>query len=89
MAKFCRAFRPPCGANEPACGANEPLAAEASLCLDTDFTPDILCHNVVQLRHKSHFVIQLDRFQTKNTGWSLINEAVVLNKRMAKMCSLI
>ena len=64
MAKFCRAIRPPCGANEPP-------PTETSLCRDTDFTQDItklqqlvvlLRHKVVQLHHKSHFVIQLDRF---------------------------
>ena len=34
MAKLCRAIRPPFGANEP-------TPAEDSLCLDTDFPPDI------------------------------------------------
>ena len=29
------------GAIGPPCGANEPPPAEASMCLDTDFTPDI------------------------------------------------
>ena len=82
MVKFCCAVRPPCGANEPP-------PAEAFLCFDTDFTPYIrrlrqlvvlLRHKVVQLRHKSHFFVQLDLFPTQNTGWSLISGAVVLNK---------
>ena len=83
MAKFCCAIRPPCGTKEPP-------PAEASSCLNTDFIPDIrrlqqlvflLRHNVVQLRHKSHFVVQLDCFQTKIPGgpkytrrWSSSND---------------
>ena len=74
--------------------AKEPPPVEASLFLDKDFTPDImrlqqlvvvLHHKVVKLHHKSHFVIQLDRFSTENTGGSFINKAVVLNKLMANM----
>ena len=80
MAKFCLAIR-------PHCSANEPPPAEASLRLDRDFTPDTrrlqqlvvhLRHKEVQLHHKSHFVMQSDRFATKNAGWSLINEAADL-----------
>ena len=70
MAKFYRAIRP------PRCG-NEPPPAEASLCLDTDSTPDIrrlqqsvilLLHKVVQLCH----IIRLISIQ--NTGWSFLND---------------
>ena len=82
MAKYCSAILPPCHAKEPS-------PAEASSCLDTDFTPYImrlqqlvvlLHHKRVKLHHKSHFVVQLNRLP-KNTGWSSINNAVVLNKR--------
>ena len=90
MAKYCRAIG-------PSCRAKEPPPPEASSCLDTDFTPDIrrfqqlvpFHDKVVLLHHKSHFVVQLNRFQTKNTGLSLINEAVVLNKQMAIVCRII
>ena len=37
---------------------------------------------------KVSFCCSLDRFPTKNTGWSLKSEAVVCNKLMAQMCSL-
>ena len=55
MAKLCCAI-------QPLCGAKEPPPADASSCMDTDFTPDIkrlqqlvvlLRDKVVQLRHKS------------------------------------
>ena len=90
MAKFFCAIIPPCGANEPP-------PPEASLCLGTDITPDIrrlqhlvvlLRHKVVQLRQKYNLVVQLDRFPTQNTGWSLKSEAVVSNKLMAQIRSL-
>ena len=82
MAKFCHAIAPPCGANEPP-------PAEASSVLDTDFTPDtrrllqlavLLWYKLVQSCNKSHFVVPLDRYLTKNTGWFLIKEAVFLDK---------
>ena len=91
MAKFCCAIRQPCRAKEPP-------SAEASWCLDKDFTPNLrrlqqlvvlLHHKVVSSLRKSHFVTQLDRLLTKNTESSFKNEAVVLYKWMAKMSSLI
>ena len=74
MAKFCCAIRPPCG---------------AFLCRDKELTPDMALAVVSSFASQggpivphAHFVIQLDRFPTKNTGHSLINKAVVLKNNL-------
>ena len=83
--KFFFAIRPPCCAKEPPpAGYRLYIRHEKASAVGGSFA-----RQGGLITQKVSFFVQLEHFRTKNTGWSIIIEAVVLNKLMAKMCHLI